>query len=153
MLFRALCPLHLTLFVRRHFWQKIKRGDNHRCRFHTGWSSATVILISFWKELKKEMAKPNNFCWAFLWIFWCLSMVRSKKSCLSGMCQYSVIALYREDREPSFLCLLLSFLSFFSLQLQSIVFTQDRYDYWLMTHFIIWNLQTIPCHCQSILWH
>ena len=64
----------------------------------TGWSFATAIFYIFLTGTKKQQ---NHITQSFLstsyidiLIFWGLTMVRWKKSCLSRLCQNSVMAPY-----------------------------------------------------------
>ena len=66
--------------------------------FVTGWSFATAIFYIFLTGTKKQQ---NHITQSFLstsyidiLIFWGLTMVRWKKSCLSRLCQNSVMAPY-----------------------------------------------------------
>ena len=71
---------------------------NHRHPSGTGWSFATAIFYIFLTGTKKQQ---NHITQSFLstsyidiLIFWGLTMVRWKKSCLSRLCQNSVMAPY-----------------------------------------------------------
>ena len=71
----------------------------------TGWSKATVtsnFSLASLKITKNGITQPFlESLYATILIFQCLSMVRWKKFCLSGLCQNSVLAPYCKDWEPT----------------------------------------------------
>ena len=82
------------------WWQQISSTST------TGWSRATVFFNIFLTGTKKQKNYITQWFLSTLYIdiliFWCLSMVRWKKLCFSGLCQSSVTAPYCKDGEPRY---------------------------------------------------